>query len=339
MARGTLSGIPAVIHASAPVRLDFAGAWTDVAPFASEQRGVVVNAAIDLRTRVTLRTGFGHYALRADDLNQGVDAATIEELAADGTLGLLKAAIRRSGIGPCLLRTAAAAPAGSGLGTSGALAVALSSAISRAQGRSLTATEIAHEAWLLETVDAAVPGGQQDQYAAALGGFQRLVFDHGVATASTLDIDAGFAEELAAHTVICYTGASRFSGGTIAQVMRAYARGDAQVSSALHALADIAEEMAAAMQTADMARVGSLVARNWTQQQQLAPGMCTPEMAALEAAMLAAGAIGGKAAGAGAGGSMFFVVPTNVAAAVAAARATGAVVLATQWADHGVTIN
>ena len=40
-----------VFRASAPVRLDFAGAWTDVAPFAERERGVVVNAAIELRAR------------------------------------------------------------------------------------------------------------------------------------------------------------------------------------------------------------------------------------------------------------------------------------------------
>ena len=32
-------------RASAPVRLDFAGGWTDVAPFAEREHGVVVNAA------------------------------------------------------------------------------------------------------------------------------------------------------------------------------------------------------------------------------------------------------------------------------------------------------
>ena len=328
-----------MIRVSAPVRLDFAGAWTDVAPFANEARGVVVNAAIDLRTRVELRTGQPRYHLRADDLGQEVAAATAGELTRDGTLDLLKAAIRRSGIGPCALHTSAEAPPGSGLGTSGALSVALSSAFAAAQGRTPGALDIAREAWQLETVDAAVPGGQQDQYAAALGGFQHLVFDHGATTARPLLLDPAFAELLAAHTVVCYTGRSRFSGNTITRVMNGYAARDPQIVGALHAMVDIAAEMADALTTSDLARVGSLLARNWMQQQRLAPGMSTEEMGRLESAMMTAGAIGGKAAGAGSGGSMFFVVPGNVNAAVVAARGTGATVLPTRWAERGVALD
>ena len=59
-------------------------------------------------------------------------------------------------------------------------------------------------------------------------------------------------------------------------------------------------------------------------------------MAGLEAAMRAAGALGGKAAGAGAGGSMFFVTQDPSQPAVAAARAAGATVLPVRWAGEGV---
>src|SRR5450755_2344175 len=127
------------IRVSAPVRLDFAGAWTDVAPFALEQRGVVVNAAIDLRSRVELRPLHPHYHLRADDLDEAIDVASLEDLAPDGKLQLLKAAVRRYRAGPCSLRTSAEAPPGSGLGTSGALSVALVHAMRIANGDQLSA--------------------------------------------------------------------------------------------------------------------------------------------------------------------------------------------------------
>jgi D-glycero-alpha-D-manno-heptose-7-phosphate kinase len=329
--------MPDIIRVSAPVRLDFAGAWTDVAPFALEQRGVVVNAAIDLRTRVELRLGEDRYRLWADDLGEGIDAATVEELTADGQLQLLKAAVRRFGVGPCSLRTSAEAPPGSGLGTSGALSVALVRAMEHARGDQLTAQEIAREAWQMETVDAAVAGGQQDQYAAALGGFQHLVFDHGATSARALTLDEAFAAALAEHTIVCYTGRTRFSGTTITRVMNAYANRDASVVGALHAMADLAEEMAEALQRADLARVAKLLSANWQQQQRLDPGMCTADMARLDDAMTAAGSLGGKAAGAGTGGSLFYIVPGDVAPAIVAARSCGATVLPVRWAWRGVT--
>lgn len=327
---------PRLIRVSAPVRLDFAGAWTDVAPFAERERGMVINAAIELRTHVELRTGTDRYALQSDDLAESISGATPEELTATGQLPLLVAAIRRYRLAPCAVRTWADAPPGSGLGTSGALSVALAQAAMIAGGDSRTAAEIAHEAWQLETVDAAVAGGQQDQFAAALGGFQCLTFDHASSGAERLRIDPAFADYLAAHTIVCYTGLSRFSGRTIMRVMQAYAHGDAAVVAALRGLVAVAHEMADALVGADLARVGRLLSRNWEHQRQLDGAMCTPAMATLEAAMGAAGAIGGKAAGAGAGGSMFFIIPGDMVAAAAAARACGAEVLPLRWAGGGV---
>src|SRR2546430_159771 len=70
-------------------------------------------------------------------------------------------------------------------------------------------------------------------------------------------------------------------------------------------------------------------------QQTLDPGMCTPEMARLERALRAAGALGGKAAGAGAGGSMFFITGDDSAPGIAAPRAAGATVLPLRGAAGG----
>jgi len=49
--------LPTEYHATAPLRLDFAGAWTDVPPFSAREGGVVVNAAIGLHTHVALTLG------------------------------------------------------------------------------------------------------------------------------------------------------------------------------------------------------------------------------------------------------------------------------------------
>jgi mevalonate kinase len=59
-------------------------------------------------------------------------------------------------------------------------------------------------------------------------------------------------------------------------------------------------------------------------------------MAQLERAMLAAGALGGKAAGSGAGGCMFFLAPEDPSDMIAAARSCGARLLPVRWAMRGV---
>ena len=49
--------LPTAFQARAPVRLDFAGGWTDVPPFSAREGGVVVNAAIALSVHVELTLG------------------------------------------------------------------------------------------------------------------------------------------------------------------------------------------------------------------------------------------------------------------------------------------
>jgi D-glycero-alpha-D-manno-heptose-7-phosphate kinase len=323
-----------VLRTSAPTRLDFAGGWTDVAPFATRERGLVVNAAIGVRAFAELTTGRRRYFLQSVDLDQTLELSH-EELASYGQLELLKAAVRRSGLGPCGLRTWCEAPPGSGLGSSGALDVAMVAALDRARGVTRTAEALAEEGYQLEAVEAGFPGGKQDQYAAALGGFLRLGFDHDGTTAEPLNLDPAFREALAAQTVICYTGMSRVSSRTIERVMDAYVRGDRKVVGALRALVDLAEAMTEALRAADLARVGALLGANWDRQLELDPEMRTEAMGRLEQAMRDAKVLGGKAAGAGAGGSMFFLA-SDRPRAEEAARSTGSRILPCRWSPDGV---
>lgn len=326
-----------VFRASAPVRLDFAGGWTDVAPFPVRERGVVVNAAIELRAHAEVRLGGDRYLLHSEDLGQSEELGGPGALAAGGGLDLLKAALRRSELGYCALHTRSDAPPGSGLGSSGALDVALTAALDAARGVHRAPRELAEEAFFLESVDAALPGGRQDQYAAAFGGFHKFTFERGTVTVEPLEIDPGFAAELARRTVICYTGVSRVSSRTIERVTGAYERGDANVTAALRAMVDLAEEMAEALEASALRRVAHLLGDNWLEQQRLDAAMRTAGMAGLETTMAHAGSHGGKAAGAGAGGSMFFVVEDPDRASRAAGEA-GARVLPCRWASTGVSV-
>jgi D-glycero-alpha-D-manno-heptose-7-phosphate kinase len=326
-----------IFRASAPVRLDLAGAWTDVAPFASREGGVVINAAIALHAHAEVTVGGERYDLRSDDLDDHQDFASPRDFHRDGRLDLLKAALRLADPGPCQLRTWSEAPPGSGLGSSGALDVALVGALEAARGHYHSPQALAEEGYRLETVEAEIAGGRQDQYAAALGGFNHLAFGHDRVDVTPLALDPEFAATLARHTVLCYTGKSRLSGNTIARVMSAYERDDRRVVGALRALVSIAERMRTALLAGDLTLVGTLLSENWHQQLLLDAAMRTPEMAQLEEAMQAAGAIGGKAAGSGAGGSMFFVV-NDPERAAAAAAACGVRLLPVEWAPEGIII-
>jgi D-glycero-alpha-D-manno-heptose-7-phosphate kinase len=326
--------------ASAPVRLDFAGGWTDVPPFSSDEGGIVVAAALGLRVHATLRRLEPGHAdeirIVSDDLGETAAAPSPDALPGQGPLALIAAALRRyPPSGSVELRTRSDVPPGSGLGSSGALDVAVLGALFGARAARCDPAELAHRAWQVEAGDAGIPGGKQDQYMAALGGFQELRFDDPQVTAARLQLDASVRDGLAAAILLCYTGRSRLSGDTIARVIAAYERREPGVTRALHRIRETAARVGEALVSGDLPRIGALLDDNWRSQQALDPAMCTPEMAALERAVRAAGGLGGKAAGSGAGGCMFFLT-ADPARAAAAARAAGATILPVTWSSEGV---
>lgn len=328
--------LPTEFRATAPARLDLAGGWTDVPPFSARAGGLVVNAAIGLMVHVELRLGGSLVRLESLDLEETVECANCAGLVLDGRLDLLKAGLRMFPVlGPLTLTARSDAPPGSGLGGSGALDVALVACLSAARQERLEPRDLAHQAWLLETHEARIPGGRQDQLAAAMGGFQRLSFRDPDVGIEPITLDPAFAEALERRLVLCYTGRSRVSGATIARVMSAYERGDRAVTGALEQMKDVAASMVDALRAADLAKVGVLLSENWTCQQALDPGMRTDEMARLEVAMRDQRVLGGKAAGAGAGGSMFFLARDPSVSAGNVAREAGATVLPARWAWEG----
>ncbi len=331
--------LPTAYRAAAPVRLDFAGGWTDVPPFSARAGGVVVNAAIMLQTQVELKIGGTCVRLVSEDLGETFECANAGGLVLDGKLHLLKAGLRMFPVlGNLTLTARSDVPPGSGLGSSGSLDVALVACLTAARQERLEARDIAEQAWLLETQEAGIPGGRQDQLAAALGGFHRLSFRDPDVGIEPISLDPAFARALEQRVVLCYTGQSRVSGATISRVMDAYERGDRAVTGALEGLKDVALAMAEALRAADLARVGVLLDENWTHQQALAAEMQTAEMRQLERAMRDVKVLGGKAAGAGAGGSMFFLAREEGRAASDAARQAGATILPVRWSWEGYRV-
>jgi D-glycero-alpha-D-manno-heptose-7-phosphate kinase len=323
-----LRNLPTDFQSQAPVRLDFAGAWTDVPPFSQREGGIVVNAAIELYARAALKIEGSLLRLVSEDLGQTVECVNSAGLVLDGKLDLLKAALRMYPVtGGFTLTTRSDAPKGSD--------VALVKVLIEARQERLSERELAEQAWHLEVVEAGYPGGKQDQYAGALGGFHRFTFRDPDVGVEPLTLDPAFATALERQIVLCYMGQSRVSGDTIRRVVEAYERGDRVVTGALRALKDLGEAMTEALREANLGKVGALLAENWKRQLQLDPAMRTSEMGKLEQTMAGVQVIGGKAAGAGAGGCMFFLAKGSAAGPMDAARNAGATVLPVSWASEG----
>ena len=306
------------IRARAPLRLGLAGGGTDVSPYADVYGGAVMNATIDryIYASVGLIPG-DHVEFESHDLGLSLRLPADAPLPMDGCLDLHKAIYNRIVRDFCAGRplpmriaTFSEAPAGSGLGSSSTLVVAVLQALSELLALPLGEYDIAHLAYVIERIDLALVGGRQDQYAAAFGGFNFIEFrKNDTVIVNPLRIRREVIMELEAQTILCFTGVSRESAQIISRQSRNVEQGSTRSIEAMHQLKVAATEMKEALLKGDLAGVARTMQAGWTSKREMAAGISTSEIEVALDAALGAGATAGKVSGAGGGGFIMLLVP------------------------------
>jgi D-glycero-alpha-D-manno-heptose-7-phosphate kinase len=318
--------LPFLVRSRAPVRIDLAGGWTDVAEFCQSTAGGVVNVAIDLSSTVTVlarvtREAAGDRGWRLQsrledksveiysaDFDIYIEAKQVADLEYDGNIDLVKAAIKEMDLpGGFTLITESTAPPGSGLGTSASLGVALLGALAKYAGKAFLPSEIAELASGIERKRLGIRGGKQDHYASALGGLEFMEFCGEDVKPSHLITGRSVLRELESNLVLIYTGKSRLSGDIHQRVCDAYHSGRGATHEAIEEMKRIAREMKDSLILGDLDTVGPLMSRNWECQKKLHPDVTNGQIDFLFDLALKSGATGGKACGAGGGGCLVFI--------------------------------
>ena len=297
-------------YAQAPTRIDLAGGWTDLIPFAMETDGFVLNAAIDLYASATLTPQVGKVVtLQCTDVQQRFCLQTAP--AAINGLSLPEAIILkvrpRNG---CRLALDSQAPKGGGLGGSGALGVVLVSLLHTFAGKQLKSCQIVDIANQIER-ETGIPCGKQDHYASVLGGLNFLRCRGETVVPTRLNLSSKMVQQLQQSLLLVYTGESHFSGEILQNVVDAYNSGNRGTREALSALRRIAQEMKMALCQGDLSCFGYLLAENWRYQKQLHPSVTSQRVEHLFEIAERSGSLGGKACGAGGGGCLVFYCPQD----------------------------
>ncbi|MEJ0018584.1 MAG: hypothetical protein WDN25_18895 [Acetobacteraceae bacterium] len=321
-AAAVVLGVPGrsglVVRARAPLRLGLAGGGTDVSPYADLHGGAVMNATIDRYIYATIEWREGdEVEFESHDLGLTVRYPAVAPLPFDGRLDLPKAIYNRIAADyldnralPLRIATYSEAPAGSGLGSSSTLVVAVLQAFTELLALPLGEYDLAHLAYVIERQDLGLQGGRQDQYAATFGGFNFMEFRaNDTVIVNPLRIKREVINELEAQTVLCFTGVSRESASIIAEQARNVESGAAKSIEAMHRLKAAAIEMKEALLKGDLRRLAETLHAGWTSKRDMAQGISNDRIErALEIAM-AAGASAGKVSGAGGGGFIMFLAP------------------------------
>ena len=221
---------------------------------------------------------------------------------------------------PLRLSTFSDVPAGSGLGSSSALTVAIVKALAAALDVDMDNERTARLAYRVERDDLGLAGGKQDHYSAAYGGINFVEFNKDDSVnVQPVTIDTNFLAELEHSLVLYFTGVSRDSANIISDQLDKIAGDDQDTYDSLHRIKEIAYEMRGALERGDVPGLASLLHDSWVAKRAGSPKASTPHIDGLYEAARAAGALGGKISGAGGGGYMMLLCPPELRGKVLAA--------------------
>lgn len=305
---GTGWGMTEYIRSRAPLRIGIAGGGTDVDPYASEKGGCVFNTTINRYVNCVLTPMQGDEMVVETCGSNSRYKTSIRNgpLKLDGNMDFIKAVSNYFELDSGFrIKIQSDVPAGSGLGGSSTMMVAIVSVISEWLERRMSKEEVARLSYHLEREVLGLKGGKQDQYAAAYGGFNYLDFNNDGVRVVPADIDEHVIDELQCRSVLCYTKISRDSADIIESQVESFktrANEDALDKSKI-----LARELGRAVEEGDIDLAGKLLCKSWEYKKQFSDRITNKHIDRLYTTAMNAGAIGGKISGAGGGGFMYFV--------------------------------
>lgn len=334
-----------IYRSKAPLRIGLAGGGTDVSPYCDLYGGAILNATISLYAYANIEPlDQPHIILHAIDRNEEQQYDMADQLPIDGRLDLLKGVynrIRRD-YGVSLkgfrLSTFVDAPAGSGLGTSSTLVVAIIGAFAELLRLPLGEYDIAHLAYQIERQELKMAGGRQDQYAATFGGVNFMeFFGEDKVIVNPLRVRQQYLFELENNLLLYYTDTSRESARIIERQSSNVINKQEKSIEAMHQLKLQAQLMKEALLKGRLNEIGEILDFGFQQKRQMAEGISNSRMEELYDTAKRTGATGGKISGAGGGGFMVFYCPSNTKYAVMnALEQFGGRCRQYQFVDHGM---
>ena len=313
-----------IYRSKAPLRIGLAGGGTDVSPYSDEYGGAILNATVSLSAYASIEPiPENTIIVKALDRHEEEQYDWAPALPINGKLDLLKGVYNRIQLMYGLpvtgfrLSTFVDAPAGSGLGTSSTLVVAILGAFVEMLKLPLGDYDIAHLAFKIEREDLQLAGGKQDQYAATFGGVNFMEFyGNDKVIVNPLRIHSEYLHELGNNLVLYFTATSRESAHIIKEQVKNVNDKDEKSIEAMHQLKEQANMMKEALLKGRLNEIGEILDFGFEQKRRMAHNISNDKIEAIYNAAKNAGATGGKISGAGGGGFMIFYCPNNTRYAV-----------------------
>ena len=296
------------VFSKAPLRMALAGGGTDLEPYYSRYGGFVLNATIDQYAYCKVEPS-REWCFKSIDL--GIEEKhnlwnNVEYI--DSKLKLLINSyqyltkdVERE---PVKITTYVEAPPGSGLGSSSALVVALIAAIAEYYNVPLGEYDMAEYAIEIERKICDLPGGKQDQFAAAFGGFNFMEFlKDGRTIVNPLRLNQKTQNMMELSTVLYYVGKPRKDSRVIENTAKGLVDSKT-VLNATHEIRNACINYKRSLLMGDFDMISELMETYWRMKLETNPHVASPEILDSYDFARKNGATAAKISGAGGGGHM-----------------------------------
>ena len=301
-----------IVFAKAPLRMALAGGGTDLYPYYTKYGGFVLNATIDQYAYCKIEPAkkwiFKSVDLGTEEIRDFYSLDFMQYAYVNTSLKLLintyQYLTHKLDREPVKVTTYVEAPPGSGLGSSSALVVALVSAIAEYYNIPMGEYDVAETAVHIEREICNLPGGKQDQFAAAFGGFNYIEFlEDGRSIVNPLRLNYKTQNMMELNTVLYYVGKPRKDSRVIETTAKNLSDNE-KVINATHKIKEACIEYKRGLLRGDFKRISELMETYWKMKLETNENVASPELIDTYDYALSNGATAAKISGAGGGGHM-----------------------------------
>jgi D-glycero-alpha-D-manno-heptose-7-phosphate kinase len=296
-----------MITTKTPFRMSFVGGGSDFSTYYRENDGAVLSTSIDKYVYVSINKKFDDQVRLSYSETENVSNAS------EVKHPLVREALRCLGVnrGVEISSMADIPSKGTGLGSSSSFTVGLLNAIYAYKGEMVSKEILASQACNVEINLCKSPIGKQDQYAAAFGGMNLIVFrgDETVKVEPVIS-SKDVLKEIEDWTLVFYTGKTRGAGSILAKQTELLKKNDKKIL--VHRMVQLAFELKKEIEAGSLENFGEILHENWKLKTQICDGITDKVIDHWYDTGINAGALGGKLLGAGNGGFiMFFAHPSK----------------------------
>ena len=297
-----------MIITRSPVRISFGGGGTDMESFYDKHGGAVVSTTINKHFYTIFNPrNDNKIQMISSDLQSTLSVDDFYNLKFGEGFDIPAAVIKHFRVYQGFdLFMASEIPAGSGLGSSGAVASNLVHMCSRLKQEPLTRRQIAEDAYFVQREILGLPIGKQDEYATSFGGLNLIEFEKNEVLVSPLTINETIKQTLEANLMLFFTGKTRKAANILINQDRSAKSEDKKVIQAMLQVKDNAYRIRNALINGNLEDFALLLHEAWESKKMMSPGISNQALDDIYNTARENGASGGKLTGAGGGGYFLF---------------------------------